>query len=113
MIARRGFLAGMLALGASPAIVHASSIMRIAPPRIIVPQWVSPIGTIQLFAGPPGDESRLLASIKTDMGWVPCDGRTVSRSLFPYLSAAIAPMVTNPGREFQLPDLRPKFFHCA
>lgn len=37
---RRGFLAGMLALGAAPAIVKASSLMKLAtPPKIIVPDW--------------------------------------------------------------------------
>lgn len=33
MITRRGFLTGMLALGAAPAIVRAESLMRIWVPR--------------------------------------------------------------------------------
>lgn len=37
---RRGFLAGMLALGAAPAIVKSSSLMKLAtPPKIVVPDW--------------------------------------------------------------------------
>lgn len=37
MIQRRGFLAGMLALSAAPAIVRASSLM---PSRVIRPAWL-------------------------------------------------------------------------
>ena len=38
-ISRRSLLGSMLALAAAPAIVRAQSIMRVAPPKIIVPEW--------------------------------------------------------------------------
>jgi hypothetical protein len=37
IVTRRGFLGAILALGAAPAIVRASSLMRIATPALIVP----------------------------------------------------------------------------
>jgi hypothetical protein len=35
----RGFLGGILAACAGPAIVHSTSIMRISEPKIILPQY--------------------------------------------------------------------------
>jgi hypothetical protein len=38
-ISRRSLLGSMLALAAAPAIVRAQSIMRVAPPKIVAPEW--------------------------------------------------------------------------
>ncbi len=41
MTTRRGFLLGMLALGAAPAIVRAASLMPVVTPAgLVVPAWV-------------------------------------------------------------------------
>lgn len=42
MIARRGFLAGMLAAAAAPAIVRSQSLMKIVVPsdEILLPEWL-------------------------------------------------------------------------
>jgi hypothetical protein len=44
---RRSFLAGIIAAGAAPAIVRASSLMQIVVPRIVVPDnrfWIHEFG---------------------------------------------------------------------
>jgi len=41
MVSRRGFLTGMLALGAAPAIVRAESLMRLwVPPQTLMPMEI-------------------------------------------------------------------------
>lgn len=103
---RRSFIAAMLAGGAAPAIVKASSIMRIAPQRFVLPAL--PIGMVQGFM-PAGFRSHTHAAIEnrilTDAGWMPCDGRVLSRSLYPELFKVLAPAGWTQGGDLLLPDL--------
>ena len=51
---RRSFLTSILALGAAPAIVKADSLMRIVPPKLMVPGRGFVISQVMSFP-PPGD----------------------------------------------------------
>lgn len=67
MTTRRGFLTGVAALLAAPAVVRAGVLMPvrsiiIPPPQ--VPSWCPP-------------------------GWLPCDGRSISASDFPQLASVL------------------------
>ena len=65
-----------------------------------------PIGTIIPYGGPK-EEVRLISQ-----GWLPCDGRKVSRKIYKELFETIG-TVWGKGdgvNEFNLPDLRGRFF---
>jgi hypothetical protein len=88
---RRGFLIGLGAVIAAPAIVRAESLMRIkAPPKLVI----TDIGEPWVIPAPEG--------------WLPCYGQQLSRSRYADLFRAIGTtfghgdMVTT----FNLPDLR-------
>lgn len=88
MTSRRGFLLGIGAVLAAPAIVKAESLMKIAVLRESV-------------------DAGLLRSAWPQ--WLRCDGRAVSRTTYPELFKAIGSVYgAGDGRTtFNLPDLRP------
>ena len=60
VIARRSFLAGILAAGAAPAIARAESLMRVAPARV----WAPPFRLV-----PTDDTLAWLEALRTGQGW--------------------------------------------
>ncbi len=89
---RRGFLLGFGAVLAAPAIVRVTSLMPVAAHE--------GIGEKMLFD---------LAARAPASGWIPCDGRLLSRSEFPELFQKIGNFASreqNDSMFFNLPNLR-------
>lgn len=107
MIARRGFLAALLALGAAPAIVRASSLMPIKAPKVWVPEM-----EIGVYEGFRFIESPVLALTIARIRQMAAEARVASgvyeRISGDYIAFAHSPsvveeMLKTPGRPFKRP----------
>jgi len=91
----------------------AGNIFRHVPAIVALPEpipTVDPIGTVVAFAGSITDQTRL------PTGWLPCDGRPVSKAELPLLYAAIGTTYGsgtdasgNHAGDFNVPDYRGYF----
>ena len=105
MTNRRGFLIGLGASLAAPAIVKADNLMKIIVPRptIYVPDLLLPPGFLATFQL---DNKMLATHVYTGKEWFSAAGQLLSRSAYPELYAAFGTTFGGEGEKFQLPDLR-------
>lgn len=97
---RRGFLKSLAAFG----IANAIPVKAIA--AVAAQADIMPAGTIMQFL--KADRTAVHA-ILSDDGWIPCDGRSLSREAYPALYAMLLNNYSAGGHDpatFDLPDLR-------
>ncbi len=74
----------------------------------VLEKGVGPVGTIIAYGGPTTATAG--ATVGLPAGYLPCDGRSLSRAQYPLLFAAIGTVHGAPdAASFRLPDLRGRF----
>jgi len=101
---RRSFLAALVAAGASPMLSRAGVRAAERAPRSV------PMGTVIQMLG-RDSAGRPVAStvILSDAGWLPCNGASLPRALYPELFAVMGTIYGGGGGDFSLPDARGEF----
>ena len=94
---RRKFLAGVVAAVAAPTLAQVKRATRIVE---AIPDV--PVGYI--VSVPVGKGSAHV--IRTDDGWIPCDGRSIGCSVYPALFAVLGSNYGGGGDDLRLPELR-------
>jgi hypothetical protein len=115
MTTRRGFMAGILAAAAAPALVRAGMLMPVR--SIAVPthyRWTVDRGHTHSMYDPGHSHDALRYAMgeagdimafpgRPPAGWIPCDGRTLLREHYPRLAMMVH---GHSPTHFQVPDLR-------
>jgi hypothetical protein len=90
-------IGGRTKLSAVPFAIEANRANELTP---AASNALVPTGTVVAFAGTP---------MRVPTGWLPCDGRSVTRAMYPTLFDAIGTAHGGDGTNFNLPDYRGRF----